>query len=66
MRLYKLLICMRFLLFIVLVTAYAFTPFGSMVDASFRSADTIVVNMLFIWLISTEVVICIFVDHFDG
>lgn len=57
---------MRFLLFMVLVVAYMFTPFGSMVDASFRSADSIVVNMLFIWLISTEVVICIFVDHFDG
>lgn len=66
MRLYKLLICMRFLLFVVLVIAYMFTPFGSMVDASFKSADTIVLNMLFIWLISTELVIFIFVDHFDG
>lgn len=66
MKLYKLLVCMRFLLFMVMVVAYMFTPFGSMVDASFRSADTIVVNMLFIWLLSTEIVICIFVDRFDG
>jgi hypothetical protein len=66
MKLYKLLVCMRFLLFMVLVIAYMFTPFGSMVDASFKSADSIVVSMLFIWLISTELVIFIFVDHFDG
>ena len=66
MKLYKLLVCMRFLLFTVLVIAYMFTPFGSMVDASFRSADRLVVDMLFIWLISTEFVIFIFVDHFDG